>query len=377
MKSIDEINEKIKKGKVVVLTASEAKQLAGKESTKEMVKKIDVVTTATFSPMCSSGVFLNLGHTSPPMKMEKVLLDGVPAYGGIAAVDIHLGATERHPENPKFGGAHVIRKLIRGEKVELQAIGRPTDCYPRESIHGSFTLDQINQAYLFNPRNCYQNYNAATNSSDKMLRTYMGTLKPNFGSVHYSGTGELSPLMNDPKLRTIGIGTAVFCCGGIGYVAWEGTQFNAFQEKDPQTELPIGPAATLAIIADLREIKPEFIKPIVIPGYGISIYIAIGIAIPVLDEDLARRVSVRNKDIKTKIIDYSNGQMIDVVTYQDLIEGTVSIHGKKLKPKTMSDIRTSHKITQILKEWILSNQFELTRPVKFLTTSNPLKKFPQ
>jgi len=377
MKTIEEINDKIKNGKAVVLTAAEVKELADKETIKEVAKKVDVVTTATFSPMCSSGIFLNLGHTKPPMKMQNVYLDGVPVYGGIAAVDVYLGAAETSITSPEYGGAHVICNLIKGQEVRIEAYGKPTDCYPRDSLHGSITLDKINQAYFFNPRNCYQNYNAATNSSDKILRTYMGALQPHFGSINYAGAGEISPLMNDPELRTIGIGTPLFFCGGTGYVSWEGTQFNNHQERDRRTDIPIGPGATLAVIADLREVKPEFIRPVVILGYGISLYVSIGMAIPVIDEEMALRVSVRNKDIKTRIIDYATGVEIGIVNYHDLIENDVMIQGKKVKAVTMSRNKVARDITEILKKQVSSGQFPLHKPIKSLPTNGVLKPFPQ
>ena len=43
--------------------------------------------------MCSSGAFLNFGHSKPRIKMNKANLNGVPAYAGIAAVDAYIGAT--------------------------------------------------------------------------------------------------------------------------------------------------------------------------------------------------------------------------------------------------------------------------------------------
>ncbi len=53
-----------------------------------------MVTTGTFGAMCSSGAFINFGHSEPPIKMGKVWLNDVPAYGGLAAVDAYIGATE-------------------------------------------------------------------------------------------------------------------------------------------------------------------------------------------------------------------------------------------------------------------------------------------
>ena len=375
MKTIDQINDRIKKGKAVVLTAAEAKNLAERESVKEVARTVDVVTTATFSPMCSSGMFINVGHASPALKMEQATFDGVPAYGGIAAADLFLGATERHPDNPQFGGAHVMAKLVRGEAVDVKTTGAPTDCYPGSSAGGRLTLDDVNQAYLYNPRNLYQNYNAAVNSSEDALRTYMGVLRPRLGSVNYSGSGEISPLLNDPNLRTIGVGTPLFCCGNVGYVAWEGTQSFPGRPRG-DNDVPIGPAATLAIVADVRGMDPAFVRPVAIPGYGISLYVAIGIGIPVLDEDMALSVSVRNRDIKTNLVDYASGEVIGQVDYEALLSGRVTVTGEPVPSRTMSDNRGAQRVTEILKQWVLQGGFLLREPVKPVPMNGkPLKTF--
>ncbi|MDD5600893.1 MAG: homocysteine biosynthesis protein, partial [Actinomycetota bacterium] len=178
-KTIEEINEKIKSGSVVVLNAEEIIEYVAEKGVKRTAKEVDVVTTATFGPMCSSGAFLNFGHPDPPIKMTKVWLNDVPAYAGLAAVDAYIGAAElSETEGMKYGGAHVIEDLISGKPVKLRAIGYGTDCYPRKEIETYITKDTINQAFLFNPRNCYQNYYAATNSSGKTIYTYMGKLLP-------------------------------------------------------------------------------------------------------------------------------------------------------------------------------------------------------
>ncbi len=375
MRTIKEINEKIKKGKAVVLTAKEVKNLAEEKGTKEVYKKVDIVTTATFSPMCSSGIFLNFGHTKPPMKFQKVYLDNVPAYGGLAAADIYLGATEISITDKKHGGSHVIYKLIKGEKIKLRAFGIPTDCYPRSEYETEFSIKDINQVYFFNPRNNYQNYNAAVNSSNKELKTYLGRISPHFGSMNFAGTGEISPLINDPYLKTIGIGTKIFFGGGEGFIAWEGTQFNAKKERNRKTGLPIGPGATLAIIADLRNVKEEFIKPVYIPGYGVSIYISIGIPIPILNEEIARYVSVRNKEIITNIEDYSKGEIIGKISYKELIERRVTFKGKKIPVRSLTKHAKAEEILKILKDKILSRHFFLTEPVENLPIYGKFENF--
>ena len=152
-KSFDEINEKIKNGNVVVVTAEEVIDIAKKKGIKETARYVDVVTTATFGPMCSSGAFLNFGHADPPIRMAEVLLNNVTAYAGLAAVDAYIGATEPSKDKGiEYGGAHVICDLIEDKKVRLQAASPGTDCYPRCEIDTYITKDSINEAYLFNPR---------------------------------------------------------------------------------------------------------------------------------------------------------------------------------------------------------------------------------
>lgn len=143
LKTIAEINDRIKKGKVVVVTAEEVINVVKRDGIAKAAKDIDVVTTGTFSPMCSSGVFLNIGHSKPKIKLGgKVYLNDVPAYAGLAAVDVFLGATALPDDDPKnkiypgefrYGGGHVIEELVAGRDIRLIASAYGTDCYPGRS----------------------------------------------------------------------------------------------------------------------------------------------------------------------------------------------------------------------------------------------------
>ena len=198
---------------------------------------MDVVTTGTFGPMCSSGAYFNIGHSKPRIKLGggRSYLNDVPAYTGLAAVDLFIGATATPDDDPRnkvhpgefnYGGGHVIEELVAGKDIRLEATAYGTDCYPRKKLETWINIKDLNEAVLFNVRNAYQNYNVAANLSNKTIYTYMGMLKPNLGNITYCSAGQLSPLLNDPYYKTIGIGTKIFLGGGIGYVAWQGTQFN-------------------------------------------------------------------------------------------------------------------------------------------------------
>ena len=129
VKSIEEINEKIRDGSVCVVTADRMSEIVGEQGVEGAAKEVDVVTTGTFGPMCSSGVFLNFGHADPPIKMQKVWLNSVEAYTGIAAVDAYLGAAQlSEDKGEKYGGGHVIEDLAAGKQIEMLADGYTTDC---------------------------------------------------------------------------------------------------------------------------------------------------------------------------------------------------------------------------------------------------------
>ncbi len=376
-KKIQEINERIKKGKACVLRADEVVEMGKKEGIKEVLKKVDVVTTGTFGMMCSSGAFINTGHFEPPTKLEDVSLNNVKAYGGIAAVDIYIGATERANGRKDYGGAHVIEDLVKGKKVRLKAKADPTDCYPGKEVDVYISLKNVNQAFLFNPRNCYQNYSAATNSTNELLYTYMGLLLPNFGNVAFATSGELSPLFKDPHLCTIGVGTQIFLAGARGYVVWEGTQFNSKAKRDEKTGIPESPAGTLALTGNLKEMNAEFLKAAYIKGYGISLFVGIGIPIPVIDEEMAFYVSIPNEMIKTKIIDYGVKRLkrpvIKEVNYAELFSGWIEIKNKKVKTEPRTSLYKSKRIAEILKRWILKKKFYLTECVKNLPVEGVFK----
>lgn len=377
-KSFEEINEKIKTGKAVIVTAEEIIDIVAEKGVKQTAKEVDVVTTGTFGPMCSSGMFINFGHSDPPIRMSKVWLNDVPAYAGIAAVDAYLGATElSESKGMDYGGAHVIEDLIAGKDINLYAESYGTHCYPRKEISTYINKYNINQAYMFNPRNAYQNYSAAANSSGRIMYTYMGTLLPRCSNITYSTSGQLSPLINDPLYRTIGIGTRVFIGGAQGYVAWEGTQHNPEQERG-NNGVPLGGAGTLALVGDIKQMDTRFIRAAIFQQYGVTMFVGVGIPIPILDEDMVEKTAVRNKDIFTNVFDYSVSSgprpALKKVSYEELMSGTIQLNGKTVPTAPLSSIRKAREIAELLKQSIINKEFVMTEPVASLPKTNVVNK---
>lgn len=390
-KTIQEINEKIKRGKAVVVTAEEMIDIVRKKGEEKAAREVDVVTTGTFGPMCSSGAYINIGSTSPRIKLGggKCYLNGVPAYCGFAAADIMIGASALPDDDPRnkyypgrfrYGGGHVIEALVKGEDVLLVGSAYGTDCYPSTRIEKKVNINNLRNAVLFNPRNSYQNYNVAVNLSDKVIYTYMGILKPRMGNANYCSAGQLSPLLNDPFYRVTGIGTRIFLGGGVGYIAWHGTQHNPDVPRGANG-VPKVPAGTIAVIGDLKGMNSRWLRGASIAGYGVSLFVGIGIPIPVIDEEIAFFTSVRDEDIIAPVVDYGGdypegrGEIIDEVDYAQLRLGEVKIRGKKVPAASLSSYYKAREIAGILKEWILEGKFYLSYPVEKLPGSEKGIKF--
>lgn len=369
LRTINEINEKIKRGDVVVLTAEEMIKLVESSGLEVAAKEVDVVTTGTFGAMCSSGVFLNFGHSDPPIRMTKCWLNDVPVYKGLAAVDGYLGATAMSETRGfDYGGGHVIEDLVSGKEVVLRAESYGTDCYPRKYIETTITLEDINQAILVNPRNCYQRYDAATNSSDRVLYTYMGTLLPNYGNITFSGAGQLNPLCKDPNYETIGIGTRIFLGGGIGYIIGEGTQHS-----------PGAGYGTLMVKGDLKQMNSRYLRGASFHRYGTTLYVGVGLPIPIINMRVARTVALRDDEIFVNIRDYAVPSRPDLrpvvkrVSYAELRSGKVYLGDKSVPSSSLSSYKIAREIAETLKKWIQEGIFLLTEPLEPLPREREFK----
>jgi uncharacterized protein (DUF39 family) len=377
MRTLAEINDKIRRRCAVVWTIEELKARVAEAGVTQTAKEVDVVTTGTFEPMESSGAIINLGHTDPPMKIRKCWLDGIPAYAGFGAVDLYLGATQgvdyidtgEVPDVEELrerGGGHVIEDLIADKPVHLRAMGQVTDCYPRASFETTITRETINQFYLFNPRNLYQNFIVGVNGGERPLFTYLGPLQPRLANAVYSNPGAISPLLNDPELKLIGIGTQIFLGGGIGYIAWEGTQHFPLQKRLPN-RTPIGPSATLALIGDAKQMSPKWVRGCYFKNYGPSLMLGVGVPLPVLNEEVVNGCAVQDQDVVAPVVDFSIPRRVrptfGLVSYAQLKTGRITVDGKSVKVAPLASIFRSRQVAVELKQWILQGDFTLTEPV--------------
>lgn len=387
MKTYEQICDRIESGKAVVLTADEVMDYVDKKGLQATANEVDVVTTATFGPMCSSGCFLNFGHSKPKIRMSEAWIEDVLVYTGVAAVDVYLGATQlRHgdpanmypPGEFRYGGGHVIEDLVAGKQLQLFALSYGTDCYPLRELRTYFTINDLNQAIMVNPRNCYQNYNVAVNMSDKTIYTYMGRLDPDCKNANYCSAGQLSPLLNDPLYETIGIGTRIWLAGAHGHVYAEGTQHAPACDRT-SNGVPTGGAGTLALTADMKQMRSEFVRGVSFRGYGVSLSIGVGIPIPILNVDILKRTCIRDRDIMAPVVDYSvdypqrTGKVLALVSYEQLRSGEIEINGRTVAVGSLSSYYRALEIANLLADEIRQGDFLITKPIAPLPKDTAMK----
>jgi len=376
MKTYEQINARIESGKAVVMTAEEIIDYVETKGLQAAAEEVDVVTTATFGPMCSSGCVLNFGHSKPKMRFSEAWIEDVLVYTGLAAVDVYLGCTQLRDKDPanmdypgefKYGGGHVMEDLVAGKELQLFALSYGTDEYPRREIRTYFTIDDLNQAIMVNPRNCYQNYNVAVNDGDRTIHTYMGVLEPNRKNATYCSAGQLSPLLNDPLYETIGVGTRVWVAGAAGHVYAEGTQFEGACSRS-DNDVPTGGAGTLALTADMKQMDPGFVRGVSMKGYGVSLGLGVGVPIPILSADILKRTCVKDSEIFAPVIDYSSdypnatGNVITHVSYAELKSGEIIVEGRAIPTGSLSSYAMARQIAALLRDQIARGEFLLSRP---------------
>jgi uncharacterized protein (DUF39 family) len=207
------------------------------------------------------------------------------------------------------------------------------------------------------------------------------------GNANYCSAGQLSPLLNDPHYRTIGVGTRIFLGGGVGYVVGSGTQHNP-GVKRTDGGVPKMPGGTISVTGDLKMMSPKWLRGTSFTGYGVTLTVGIGVPIPILDEEILRYTTVKDEEICAQVVDYSESYpqcvpgSLGEVNYRQLKSGKIEVEGKQIPTAGLSSCLRAREIAQILKEWIVTGKFLLTQSVEPLPSSDsgivfkPLKERP-
>jgi uncharacterized protein (DUF39 family) len=132
--------------------------------------------------------------------------------------------------------------------------------------------------------------------------------------------------------------------------------------------VPKRAAGSLAVVGDLKQMSPEFLRGLTFTRYGSSLGVGIGIPIPILDEDMARACAVTNDEILAAVFDYSqptrSRSVLREVSYADLRSGEISVKNKQVPTSSLSSLYKARQIASILKNRIAKGEFMIEKPVQ-------------
>jgi len=305
MKTMQEIDEKIRDGSAVVYTASEFKRLI-REGEKATAADVDVVTTGTCGVMSGTAAVLSVPVAEPGEfeRAERVWLNGVPCMPGpcpnerSGIVDLIVSGTAS--AGAGYGGGHLFRDIVEGRGIEVvvEAADR--------SIETEVTIDDIAYARVFTTRTAYKNYTAYVNTQSTRIKTIFSIegLQGPCREASVSGCGEINPLQNDPLGLAVGAGMPVLLNGSVGIVTGEGTR-----------STPERP--NLTAIADMAGMEPRYMGGFRTSA-GPECVTSLGVAIPVLDDRQVAALRVLDEEIPLPVADITTRKILGEATYADV-----------------------------------------------------------
>lgn len=154
--------------------------------------------------------------------------------------------------------------------------------------------------------------------------------------------------------------------GGVGYIVGEGTQHFPLQKRLPN-RTPIGPAATLALVGDARQMNRDWVRGCYFHNYGPSLMLGVGVPLPVLNETVVERCAVRDEELVAPVVDFSIPRRVrptfGLVSYAQLKSGKITVDGKSVRVAPLASIPRSRQVAAELKAWIEAGTFTLSEPV--------------
>jgi len=128
---------------------------------------------------------------------------------------------------------------------------------------------------------------------------------------------------------------------------------------------------------DLKKMSPRYLKGASFTGYGTSLYVGIGIPIPILNVGLAEKTGLKDEDIKTDLLDYGVPRRIRPIVkgtnYAELKSGKLEVDRREIPVQPLSSLKLAREIAETLKEWILSGKFYISEPVEKLPLDTEFK----
>lgn len=107
-------------------------------------------------------------------------------------------------------------------------------------------------------------------------------------------------------------------------------------------------------------------------GYGPTLYVGVGVPIPIINADVAKSAGVSDADITTSVYDYAvpsrNRPALATVNYEELKSGMIEVNEREVKTSPLSSFKVAQDIAVYLKDLITKKEFLLTEAVTPLSS---------
>ncbi len=303
-KRISHINERIKRGDVVVLTAEEFKRKV-RDGCEDELSEVDVVTTGTCGLMSGTAAIFSIevAERGAFERAEAAWLNGVPAFPGpcpnerLGVIDVTVFGTSRSSD--RYGGGHLFHDIVSGKEVDVEVRAAGGSVFRRTA-----TVEDFMFARLFTTRSAFRNYMGFVNTDEGIVKTIFSVsgLRGPLKEVSVCGCGEINPLENDPEMRIIKKGTKIMVNGAEGLITGEGTR------STPERR-------NIAVVAEMKKMNPEFMGGF-ITSAGPECITSIAVPVPnivnmgylrVLDEEV--KMPIAEIQRRTQIAESNYGRV--------------------------------------------------------------------
>lgn len=293
IRSIEDINKKIKDSDATVLTAEEVSQLV-REGNSPKAEDVDVVTTGTCGIMSGTAAILHVPVANPGdfKKAKTILLNGVPGFPGpcpnewLGSVDLIMYGTAHSIYDENYGGGFLFKDIVAGKDIEVEM-----ESLDGEKLESITSIDDMGTAQMIGTRMAFKNYNSFTNPSEEFVSSIFHAIDMDgpFKGLSISGCGQLNPLENDPLMKTICSGAKVLLNGGEGIIIGRGTRSS---DEKPN----------LMLTGDMKKMDPHYLGGFK-TGAGPEVFDSVAAAIPILNDNILERTFIQNSEIKLPIAD--------------------------------------------------------------------------
>ncbi|CAJ37933.1 methanogenesis marker 16 metalloprotein [Methanocella arvoryzae] len=306
-KTIPEINERIEKGTVTVMTATEILAIAEKG---ERIPDVDVVTCGTKGIMSGTMASLSfkVAEKNAFIRAKGLWLNGVPAYPGpcpnerLGIVDAIVYGTAHSTYDHHYGGGHLFRDLVEGNEIEVEV-----DTGLAERLTTTVTLSDMGHARMIATRHAFKNYLAYVNPVAETLEKSIFSVGAFYGpykELKFCGCGELNPIEKDPDLEVLGAGTRALINGAPGMITGAGTR--STREKP-----------NFSAVADLKQMKSEYLGGFV-TSEGPEVIASWAVPVPVLNDRVLKNILKTDKEIPLPVVDVRGRIELGRITYADV-----------------------------------------------------------